>query len=119
MLERTSDNTYRIAFNGQSHLINRDRLRLYTSSQQQQEHYVQSELQHVESELERLKQFELELRATKQAAENQRQLLQAHQQLTNDQRDVSNDLPHATVTAEVKDSEIVAHTHATAVYMQF
>jgi len=39
--------------------------------------------------------------------------------VTSDQTTLTNDLPRAKATTEVEDNDIVMHSHATAVYMQF
>jgi transposase InsO family protein len=119
VLERKSDNTYIIAYDGQSHLINRDRLRLYVSSQQEQDQYIQSELQEVGDELKRLEAFEIEVRAKKEIAYQQQQLLKAHEQLQPAQEEVKQVLPRAQALDENMDNDLVERANTNTVIMSF
>jgi transposase InsO family protein len=119
VLERKSDNTYRIAYKGESHLINRDRLRLYVSAQQEQDGYLETELQQVEAELKQLNDFELELQAKKQAAQRQHELVKAHQQVSSVSDNAQQSLPHATRIDADTDNDIATHAHGLTVGMQF
>jgi hypothetical protein len=119
VLERKSDNTYLIAFKGESHLINRDRLRLYISPAQDDDAYLETELQQVEAEMQQLNDFELELQVKKQAAQHQHELVKAQQQAKGVSEGIDHGLPRAVAVDLNTESDTVTRSHALTVNMQF
>jgi hypothetical protein len=119
VLERKSDNTYLIAFKGESHLINRDRLRLYISPAQDDDAYLETELQQVEAEMQQLNDFGLELQVKKRAAQHQHELVKAQQQAKGVSEGIDHGLPRAVAVDLNTESDMVTRSHALTVNMQF